>query len=519
MNRPRILLLDGQEREPWYRELRATVDADWEAGSDPDILERAASTVDLAIVNDERAIPYICLAVCELARQNVPTLHIVDGIVEWRNTWENPLYSIGSELAMPMFQPSLCHKIACLGRSQARIFESWGNLGKCEIVGALRLDAMRERRPRRRQAGDPWNVLVITAKMPGFTPEQRKRAHQSLADLKAWFDAHPRINDSDIRPIWRLTDGLDRELSVDNVLRNTFGTELAEILEQADAMISTPSTAMLEGMLQGIPVAALDYNNVPHYVPSAWSISAPQHLDDVLFQLISPPRVRMLHQDTILHDCLECRTPAEPRLNQLIAEMVYWGRHCRSSAMALQLPFQILANPWGIHHRPEEKFELRTLYPDHSVFGELDRASLQVEVGHARREIARRDLAARQAEEERAALVESCNAMAQARETLCAKYQESLARQKQAEQDLHEAKSLNARLHAELERQRQEIASQSRTISCLSSQLKSLNDELKTLNDQMYSLEHSRIVGPAIRVRRGLGKVVAGTIHSRKKAS
>ena len=41
-----------------------------------------------------------------------------------------------------IFQPVVGHKIACLGRSQARILESWGNVGKCEIVGAPRLDRL-----------------------------------------------------------------------------------------------------------------------------------------------------------------------------------------------------------------------------------------------------------------------------------------------------------------------------------------------------------------------------------------
>jgi hypothetical protein len=47
------------------------------------------------------------------------------------------------------------------------------------------------------------------------------------------------------------------------------------VLASVDAVISTPSTAMLEGMLQGLPVAVLDFHNRPHYVPAANSVGVP----------------------------------------------------------------------------------------------------------------------------------------------------------------------------------------------------------------------------------------------------
>ena len=64
--------------------------------------------------------------------QNIPTLILADGILEYRNTWEHPQLTPGA-----IFQPVLGHKIACLSRSQARILRNrGGNAGKCEIVSA-----------------------------------------------------------------------------------------------------------------------------------------------------------------------------------------------------------------------------------------------------------------------------------------------------------------------------------------------------------------------------------------------
>lgn len=391
MTPPRLLLIDGAERESWYAPLQQAVTARWRFGAPPRLIENAQNEIDLAVVNDERALPHAVDIVRQLARQNIPTLHLLDGILEWRNTWANPTYTLGDEPAVPFLQPSLCHKIACVGRSQTRILESWGNLGKCEVVGLPRLDEVTQRVIERGAANkhNEFRLLIVTARTAGFTPEQLDTAERSLRDLKQWLADRPMLSGRTVRPVWRLTGELARRIGVESQLSNTFGSELIQVLGKVDAMICTPSTALLEGMLAGVPTALLDYHNCPCYVPAAWSITAPAHFDQVVPELAEPPAAKMLYQDTLLHDALECREPAGPRLVRLIDEMVRLGRECRESGQPLELPKRILADPQEGHHLPEERFDYRTLYPDHPVFGQLDRAELQIEIGHLRRELAR----------------------------------------------------------------------------------------------------------------------------------
>jgi hypothetical protein len=386
--RPRIVLLDGAERKQWYTALRPLLEDHWDVDTGLKLAANAPEKIDLAVVNDERALPRVSAAVCELVRHHVPTLHVVDGILEWRNTWDNPRFAIGSEKAVPLFQPALCHKVACLGRSQARILESWGNLGKCEVVGAPRFDALLGRRPRSRRPDDPWRVLVMTARTPGFTDTQTEAVRQSLLGLKTWFDNHPRLAGTRVQPVWRLTAGVANEIGVDNSLQDTVGVDLASALETVDAVITTPSTTLLEGMLQRVPVALLDYNNCPHYVPAAWSITAPRHIDQVMPELADPPAAKMLYQETLLHDSLECCTPAVPRMLQLIEEMICIGRHCRASGEPANFPRRILPDRQNGHHLPEESFDFQTLYPEQHPFRNMDRVALQAEIGHLRRQIA-----------------------------------------------------------------------------------------------------------------------------------
>lgn len=307
--------------------------------------------------------------------KGTPTLIIADGILEYRNTWLHPDNAPGS-----IFQPAVGHKIACLGRSQARVLESWGNLGKCEVVGSPRFDPSIGRQPRRHKTNEPFRLLVMTARTPGFTPDQIAFAKRSLQDLKFWFSQHQRLGGIPIEPVWRLTQGLERELGVTNQLNQLSGNELAEILNNVGAVVTTPSTTMLESMLHGLPTALLDYNNCPHYVPAAWTISAPRHMDHVLPELLDPPQARMLYQDTILHDALECRTPATPRMVRLVEEMLRIAKDCRAQNKPLAFPRRILIDHQDGHHLPEERFDMKTLYPGHSAFAEMDRSVLQVEL-------------------------------------------------------------------------------------------------------------------------------------------
>lgn len=314
--------------------------------------------------------------------ENIPTLIIADGILEYRNTWLHPNIAPGS-----IFQPVMAHKIACLGRSQVRILESWGNLGKCEIVGAPRLDPLSGKQARKRNPGDSLRLLIMTAKTPGFTPDQTALIKRSLRDLKFWLTQRPNLNGIRIEPVWRLAQGLSKEIEVKNLLTDFSGRELAQILSTVDAVITTPSTAMLEAMLYGIPVALLDYNNFPQYVPAAWTIAAPRHIDSVLPELFDPPAAKMLYQDTILHDALEFRIPATVRMIELVETMVALGRDFRAQNKPIAFPRRILVDDQDGHHLPEQRFDMRTLYPEHPVFAEMDRTVLQVEVEHLRHEV------------------------------------------------------------------------------------------------------------------------------------
>ena len=315
--------------------------------------------------------------------RGIPTLVLADGILEYRNTFEHPQLPAGS-----LFQPVLGHKIACLGRSQARILESWHNGHRCEVTGSPRFDGYAGRTRRTRAANEPFRVLIMTALTPYFTPEQKALVKQSLADLKAALARKPGAGQPRLEPVWRLTQGLDQEIGVNAGESALAKRDLLDVLQNVDAVITTPSTTMLEAMMLGLPVAVLDYCNTPHYVPPAWRITAAAHLAPTLAELVNPPAPKMLFQDTTLHDALECTTPATPRLQQLARQMIALGQEARQEGRPLVLPDRMVPVSEPARAKAEERFVLSELYPGQAQFAVDDPRALQVEIGHLRQQAA-----------------------------------------------------------------------------------------------------------------------------------
>lgn len=317
--------------------------------------------------------------------RRVATLYAIDGILEWRNAWENRSDEPASPFTM---RPVLSHKVATIGDSQTRILNAWGNRGKTETVGLPRLDRLRGNSPR--PTDDRFRVLIVSAKWPGFTSAQMDHARRAFRDLRAWFEKNPEMQGRRVEATWRLTQGLADEVGVDNALRDITGTDMATALSETDALITTPSTAMLEGMLQGVPVAVLDYNSCPHYIPSAWEMFSGQHMDRVLPELVSPPAPKLAWQQQILHESLACSTPATPRLEDVIRRMLQIAAECVNEDRALSFPPCLLDLPEPLESNPCQ-FDHANIYPDASEFQVQELKETQISLADARRLIEQLD--------------------------------------------------------------------------------------------------------------------------------
>jgi hypothetical protein len=346
----------------------------------PDRVLNSAQPADLAIFSSEHFDRFRDTC-CQLKQRNVATLYLIDGILEWRNAWDNR----EDEPACPWtMRPVLSHKVACIGPSQARVLQLWGNESKVELVGIPRLDLLCNQgivAPRESSSRN-FKMLVMTAKWPGFTEEQVENAVNGLRDVRDFVKEANR-NGSSIEVVWRLTQGLDQRIDVQNSLTDLTGKELAETLKEVDAVITTPSTAMLEAMLTDRPVAILDYNNTPQYVPAAWQITAREHLPCVISQLQARPENRMFLQRSIVEDALTTDGKACERLKSLVCQMLQISSELVAQGEPLRFPPGMLPVPV----QPTTKLQHGRVYPGFSEFHLADTIESQSQLAHSRREI------------------------------------------------------------------------------------------------------------------------------------
>lgn len=290
----------------------------------PEEVVNVATDQDLAIFFSEHFRRFRT-AINQLKRKRCRTLYAIDGVLEWRNAFENR----EEEPACPWtMRPVLSEKVAVIGRSQARQLSFWGNQKKIELIGLPRLDALRELDSDPLKAscsskidgGSPAakRILVATAKWPCFTDEQMANVEEGLCDLKCALESM----EDRVTVTWRLTGGLAEKLGVENSFSNSDGDEFQAQLRTCDALITTPSTAALEAMLVGIPAVVLEYNDCPQLSDSAWQIRTERHMQKVLNEILEAPQSKMAQQEFILHDTLECKSSATERMVELIKKML-----------------------------------------------------------------------------------------------------------------------------------------------------------------------------------------------------
>jgi len=285
-------------------------------------------------------------AIDQLKNNSVATLYMIDGVLEWRNAWENQ----PNEIACPhTMRPALCHKVACIGENQARTLSSWGNEDKVEVVGVPRFDRyMPGEHPKKQnsdsqtgQTDSPLNILVVTAKTPAFTTDQLNTVKRSLLDLKAYADDS--VNN--VRLQWRLTAGLEKFLGVKNHASDLTGGELFQQLQTVDAIIATPSTSIIEGMLADRPAVVLNYHVCPTYLSAAWQINGPDQIAAVVQELRDPPEAKMTFQRNTLNQTLSRRSNATETMATLIRNMADLAKEQIAAGQTLSFKQPLLSRP------------------------------------------------------------------------------------------------------------------------------------------------------------------------------
>lgn len=311
-------------------------------------------------------------------RSGLPTLHIVDGVLKWGTTWSSMESDIKSNLpefsGLPQYQPALSHKIGCLGPAQARILSSWGQFDKVEVTGNPRMDAYVDYRLKRlnrlgiKQSprGKPARLLILVANRPAYTEPGMVRARQSYLDLNEFLKQA--VDNYNLSITWRggpRSPDVMPEGMVGSIDQGKCG--LIEALENADFVISSPSTAILEAMSMEIPTCILDYSGSPELLHAAWVIRSKEFIAEELESLFTTDVRRMQLQRYLVHDQIRIDSSSSARISQLMLDMILIAKRSRSAGIDLTFPASMVpghdySSQMPYHYAPETLFESHPLF-------------------------------------------------------------------------------------------------------------------------------------------------------------
>jgi len=180
-----------------------------------------------------------------------------------------------------------------------------------------------------------------------------------------------------------LNESPDASLIENGEAKSETRTPLGEVLDNVDAVITTPSTIYLESLLRKRPTAILDFHNSPKYFSAAWMMGNGNQIGSVVSELASPPDHKLMFQEFVLQDQLECSSPAKPRMLKLIETMVEAGKFARANHQPIELPARILTDSQNGFASVPADFDLSSLYSNNEAFQDRELDRLKVELAAA----------------------------------------------------------------------------------------------------------------------------------------
>jgi hypothetical protein len=312
----RIATTENKDRYHHYREVVEDPLFEWVGTVQAPFDRDSLAGVDALIVSCEHHWPSrLAIAACK--RIGIPTFHVLDGIVEWRNLFENTRTADPTNGAA-LFQPLLSDVTFAMGEVQKRTLEWLGN-SRVVSTGLPRLDSLASRPCRIGPLEGTPRILVATANTPWFTSDQRdlflsefSRIAESLAGSgSSQYSTGSRIS-------WRIAAPVAEALGVSNDLLDS----AAEALMRCDALITTPSSLAVEAMILGIPTLIFDPYACPILTPTAWHATSADSVMALLPSLVAPEARRASLQDVLLASIAPSDRESALRIRDVIRSVV-----------------------------------------------------------------------------------------------------------------------------------------------------------------------------------------------------
>lgn len=223
--------------------------------------------------------------------RSIPTLFLVDGPLEWSNSYNNPsLQKTNRFFRGYLMEPLIHDVILAVSAAQASYlafrnpdrdltFMTYKNKRLTSVKSAP-LSVKR------------WQFLITTAKTPYFGDEEKHNLIHMLKHLIAVLEQHG------YSYVFRIFDHALREAlsPKENLLEGSF----AEVLQQVECVIGTPSSVLLQSMASDKPTGTLIYRDSPLFYQTGWLVADLYSLETTLASMILREETRMDFQTCCL---------------------------------------------------------------------------------------------------------------------------------------------------------------------------------------------------------------------------
>ncbi|MHC4976195.1 MAG: hypothetical protein ACYTF7_06275 [Planctomycetota bacterium] len=192
--------------------------------------------------------PWAIEAIRRARAHGARVVQVLDGVCEWRNMHVSHARPGG------FLHPAPVDTVCCAGAQDRIVLEHFGN--RARATGLPRLAGATG------QGGaDARRVLVCSARRAWFTQAEREGVLGALDLVRRGLDRRG------VEIVWRLSGEASDAMGVARSSQT-----LADDLARAGAVVTLPSTVLVESMLAGRPTMLLHPFVSPCWLPSVWRV-------------------------------------------------------------------------------------------------------------------------------------------------------------------------------------------------------------------------------------------------------
>jgi len=232
----------------------------------------------ISISYDNQSYNYVIL---EAKKRNILTGLIIDGPLEWSNTFNNVKLKIKG--LNKLYQPIIHDIVYCISTEQLDILKSWNPNKQFYTYKNYRVLINEENK----NIHSEFDFLITTATTPYFNEQEKEKLIFLLESIIKYCD------EKNISYQTRFFDIELKKLSKNNET----SLSLIEHIQKSKCVLCTPSSVILTSMALKKPTAQLIYRDSPLYYQSGWMIFSINNLNNTFNNMLDCDIDRMNFQD------------------------------------------------------------------------------------------------------------------------------------------------------------------------------------------------------------------------------